>query len=157
VWWDNYGVPEEDWITQACINSDGSTTVQWFNIDLTDMVNNEECVENTDLSGTYFAVITNEYRCSITTENVDFVNAVEEVYGTIKPEIELTLESTGTLRSNCEIENVMVIDMMGRTLLNLSNINDLSVSLHLPSRVASNSYLVKAKTSCGIVVKKIVL
>ena len=155
MWWDNYGVPEEDWITQACINSDSGTTVQWFNIDLMVMGDYEECLENTDPSGTYFAVITNEYGCSVTTENVDFVNAVEEVLGALNAEIELTLASSGNLSSNCEIEDVIVIDLMGRTHLKRSNINALSVPLHLPSHSAPNTYIVKARTSCGIAVKKI--
>lgn len=155
VWWDNYGVPEEDWISQVCITSDDSISVQWFNIDLTDMGDGEECLESFDPSGTYYAVITNEYGCSVTTENVDFVNAVEEVFGDFGTEVELTLERSGVLRSNCEIEEVLVVDMMGRTLLYLIDVNTLSVALQIPTRSALSSYIVKVKTSYGVAVKKI--
>jgi hypothetical protein len=154
VWWDNYGVPEEDWISQVCITSDDSISVQWFNIDLTDM--GDLCLENSDPSGTYYAVITNEYGCSITTENVDFVNAVEEVFGDFGADVELTLESSGVLRSNYEIEEVLVVDMMGRTLLYLTDVNTLSIDLNIPTQSALSSYIVKVKTSYGVAVKKVV-
>jgi hypothetical protein len=157
AWWDNYGVPEEDWISQVCITSDDSISVQWFNIDLTDMGDGEECLENFDPSGTYYAVITNEYGCSITTENVDFVNAVEEVFGEFSAEIELTMERSGVLRANCEIEEVLVVDMMGRTLLDLTDVNTLSVALNIPTQSGFSVYIVKAKTSCGVAVKKVVI
>ncbi|MDA0731777.1 MAG: hypothetical protein O2852_03225 [Bacteroidetes bacterium] len=45
---------------------------------------------------------------------------------------------------------------MGRILLYLTDVNTLSVVLHLPSRAAPNSYIVKVRTSYGIAVKKIV-
>ena len=146
----------EEGTSQICIESSENISVQWFNIDLTDMGDDEACLENSDPSGTYYAVITNEYGCSFTTENVDFVNAVEEVFSEFSAEVELTLERSGVLRANCDIEEVLVVDMMGRTLLDLSDINTLSVVLTLPTESALSAYIVKAKTSCGIAVKKVV-
>jgi len=147
----------EEGTSQICIESSENISVQWFNIDLTDMGEDEACLENSDPSGTYYAVITNEYGCSITTENVDFVNAVEEVFSEFSAEIELTLERSGVLRANCDIEDVLVVDMMGRTLLDLTDVNTLSVVLTLPTQSALSAYIVKAKTSCGIAVKKVVI
>ena len=147
----------EEGTSQICIESSENISVQWFNIDLTDMGDDEACLENSDPSGTYYAVITNEYGCSITTENVDFVNAVEEVFSEFSAEIELTLERSGVLRANCDIEDVLVVDMMGRTLLDLTDVNTLSVVLTLPTQSALSAYIVKAKTSCGIAVKKVVI
>ena len=147
----------EEGTSQICIESSENISVQWFNIDSTDMGDDEACLENSDPSGTYYAVITNEYGCSITTENVDFVNAVEEVFSEFSAEIELTLERSGVLRANCEIEEVLVVDMMGRTLLDLTDVNTLSVVLTLPTQSALSAYIVKAKTSCGIAVKKVVI
>ena len=147
----------EEGTSQICIESSENISVQWFNIDLTDMGDDEACLENSDPSGTYYAVITNEYGCSITTENVDFVNAVEEVFSEFSAEIELTLERSGVLRANCDIEEVLVVDMMGRTLLDLTDVNTLSVVLTLPTQSALSAYIVKAKTSCGIAVKKVVI
>jgi len=147
----------EEGTSQICIESSENISVQWFNIDLTDMGDDEACLENSDPSGTYYAVITNEYGCSITTENVDFVNAVEEVFSEFSAEIELTLERSGVLRANCEIEEVVVVDMMGRTLLDLTDVNTLSVVLTLPTQSALSAYIVKAKTSCGIAVKKVLI
>ena len=146
----------EEGTSQICIESSENISVQWFNIDLTDMGEDEACLENSDPSGTYYAVITNEYGCSITTENVDFVNAVEEVFSEFSAEIELTLERSGVLRANCDIEDVLVVDMMGRTLLDFTDVNTLSVVLTLPTQSALSAYIVKAKTSCGIAVKKVV-
>ena len=147
----------EEGTSQICIESSENISVQWFNIDSTDMGDDEACLENSDPSGTYYAVITNEYGCSITTENVDFVNAVEEVFSEFSAEVELTLERSGVLRANCEIEEVVVVDMMGRTLLDLTDVNTLSVVLTLPTQSALSAYIVKAKTSCGIAVKKVVI
>ena len=147
----------EEGTSQICIESSENISVQWFNIDLTDMGEDEACLENSDPSGTYYAVITNEYGCSITTENVDFVNAVEEVFSEFSAEIELTLERSGVLRANCDIEDVLVVDMMGRTLLDLTDVNTLSVVLNIPTQSALSAYIVKAKTSCGIAVKKVLI
>ena len=85
------------------------------------------------------------------------MNAVEEVFGDFSAEIELTLERSGVLRANCEIEEVLVVDMMGRTLLDLSDVNTFSVVLNIPMQSALSAYIVKAKTSCGIAVKKVVI
>ena len=84
------------------------------------------------------------------------MNAVEEVFGDFGADVELTLESSGVLRSNYEIEEVLVVDMMGRTLLYLTDVNTLSVALNIPARSALSSYIVKVKTSYGVAVKKVV-
>ena len=154
VWWDNYGVPEEDWISQVCITSDDSITVQWFNIDLTDMGDGEECLENFDPSGTYYAVITNEYGCSITTENVDFVNAVEE-FGFEEGEdmVELIFVQNedfgGVLNSNFPIEEILVYDMQGREIINSPQDGAKSCEVSIPSNVRVYILLVKTKVGYG--------
>ena len=154
VWWDNYGVPEEDWISQVCITSDDSISVQWFNIDLTDMGDGEECLENFDPSGTYYAVITNEYGCSITTENVDFVNAVEE-FGFEEGEdmVELIFVQNedfgGVLNSNFPIEEILVYDMQGREIINSPQDGAKSCEVSIPSNVRVYILLVKTKVGYG--------
>ena len=152
VWWDNYGVPEEDWISQVCITSDDSISVQWFNIDLTDM--GDLCLENSDPSGTYYAVITNEYGCSITTENVDFVNAVEE-FGFEEGEdmVELIFvrneDLGGVLNSNFPIEEIMVYDLQGREIINSPQNGAKSCEVSIPSNVGVYILLVKTKVGYG--------
>jgi hypothetical protein len=154
VWWDNYGVPEEDWISQVCITSDDSISVQWFNIDLTDMGEYEACLENSDPSGTYYAVITNEYGCSITTENVDFVNAVEE-FGFEEGEdmVELIFVQNedfgGVLNSNFPIEEILVYDMQGREIINSPQDGAKSCEVSIPSNVRVYILLVKTKVGYG--------
>jgi hypothetical protein len=46
--------------------------------------------------------------------------------------------------------------MRGRTLLDLTDVNTLSVALNIPTQSGFSVYIVKAKTSCGIAVKKVV-
>jgi hypothetical protein len=121
------------------------------------MGDGEECLENFDPSGTYYAVITNEYGCSITTENVDFVNAVEEVFGDFNNEVILEYlrsgESGGILSSNYPIEEITIFDLSGRVMTHVQG-NASNYSINIPN-LESSLYICVAVTPKGVGVVKI--